>query len=86
MPWIPDDLEAELPHQEPRRNKPVVPKQKKPGQESTLPSLLPKIRMRSTVSLHDEPDDDVVRFTKQPGNVKSTEIPHGGTDADISGS
>jgi len=42
--------------------------------------------MRSTVSLHDEPDDDVVRFTKQPGNVKSTEIPHGGTDADISGS
>ena len=86
MPWIPDDLEAELPHQAPRRDKPVVPKQKKTGQEDTLPSLLPKISMRSTVSLHDEPDDRVVRFTEQPGNVETTEIPRGGTDANISGS
>lgn len=86
MPWIPDDLEAELPYQEPRRNKPVVPKQKNTAQEDTLPSLLPKIRMRSTVSLHDEPDDAVVRFTRQPGNVEITGIPRGGTDADISGS
>ena len=61
MPWLPDDLEAELPHQDRRPNKPVIPKQK-PVQESTLPSLLPKIRMKDTVSLHDEPDDDVVGF------------------------
>ena len=62
MPWIPDNLEVDLPHQNPRPNKPVIPKQQKSVQEDTLPSLLPKIRMRSTVSLHDEPDDDVVGF------------------------
>jgi hypothetical protein len=62
MPWIPDDnLESDLPHQGKRLNKPIIPKQQiKTLHEDALPSLLPKINMKNTVSFRDEPDDDVV--------------------------
>lgn len=61
MPRIPDEWDVEIPHQDRRPNKPVVPKQKA-AQTDTIPKLLPTIRMRSTVSLHDEPDDEVTKL------------------------
>jgi hypothetical protein len=65
MPWVPEDLEAELPHQNRRLNKPVIPKQD-PAKSDTIPSMLPKLRMGTMISLHDEPDDEVAGF-KQTG-------------------
>ena len=65
MPWVPEDLEAELPHQNRRPNKSVIPKQG-PTKSDAKPSMLPKLSMRNTISLHDEPDDDVIEF-KQTG-------------------
>ncbi len=65
MPWIPDDFdENDLPHQDPRPDKPVIPKKQPHVETNTLPSLLPKLSMRSTISLSDEPSESVTRFGK----------------------
>ena len=56
MPWIPDNLEEGLPHQDKRPNKPIVPKQQAPPQDDTEPCMLSTIRVGlETVSMREEP-------------------------------
>ncbi len=54
MPHIPytfEDLDLELPHQDPRPGKPVIPKRAEKLKKDTAPSLLPKVSMRNIISL-----------------------------------
>ena len=63
MPWIPYDLESideGIPHQDPRPNKPSIPKRDHPVQGTRgMSSLLPKVSMRDTISFKYEPSPHV---------------------------
>jgi hypothetical protein len=66
MPWVPYDLDSidnELPHQDPRPNKPSIPR-RDTGTQSTegRPSLLPTLRMEDTISFKYEPSSHVTEF------------------------
>ena len=68
MPWIPYDLESideGIPHQDPRPNKPSIPKRGGVVQDVRgMSSLLPKIDMRDTISFKYEPSSRVTGFRR----------------------